>query len=106
MWTSKLDCERREFAKSGNNSKCSICALRLVAVLAVLILQLVLRDANKRAEVMLGQERASGAGAAGTMTRVGTQIIGAHTNIEQRLHATGKPGGREPLATSCFAAGS
>ena len=79
-------------------SKCSICALCLVALVVVFILQLVLRDANKRAGVMLGQERASGVWAANTMTRVGKQIISSKTNLEQRLHATGMPGGREAFA--------
>lgn len=78
--------------------KCSICALCLVALLVVLTFQLVLRDSNKQTEVLLGQERASGVGAANTMTRVGKQIISSKTNLEQRLHATGMPGGRKAFA--------
>ena len=79
-------------------SRCSICALCLVALVVVLILQLVLRDSNKQAEVLLGQEQAAGIGAAARMARIGKQIIGSNTNVEQRLYATGKPGGREAFA--------
>ena len=78
--------------------KCSVGALCAVALSVVLILQLVLRDANKQTEVIVVQERTASIWSDTRMPKIGKQVISANSDVDERQDGTIKLAARDAFA--------